>query len=160
MNVAVVDAGGNLLAFARQDEAWQGSIRIAIDKAFTSRAFDIATGELAPLAQPGEQFYELDNVAIELIEVTNPREPRAADGDSAHVAGSKHPCFQVDDFDATYDAMVAESYLFTAEPLRFGTGDPGMAGAVAAYFRDSDGNLLEIVMNPGKPMAPAERVAT
>ena len=61
MNVAVVDAGGNLLAFARQDAAWRGSIRIAIDKAFTSRAFDIATGELGPLAQPGEQFYGIQN---------------------------------------------------------------------------------------------------
>lgn len=56
-NVAVVDSGGNLLAFARMDEAWRGSIDIAINKAFTSRAFDIPTKELANLAKPGGQFY-------------------------------------------------------------------------------------------------------
>ncbi len=57
MNVAVVDEGGNLLAFARMENAWRGSIDIAINKAFTSRAFDIATIDLADNAQPGQQFY-------------------------------------------------------------------------------------------------------
>lgn len=56
-NVAVVDAGGNLLSFARMDGAWLGSIDIAIDKAFTSRAFDITTKDLAEPSQPGGQFY-------------------------------------------------------------------------------------------------------
>ena len=56
-NIAVADAGGNLLAFARMEDAWLGSIDIAINKAFTSRAFDIATKQLASFAQPGEQFY-------------------------------------------------------------------------------------------------------
>lgn len=56
-NVAVVDAGGSLLAFARMDDAWRGSIDIAINKAFTSRAFDVPTGELAKLATPGSPFY-------------------------------------------------------------------------------------------------------
>lgn len=57
MNIAVVDSGGNLLAFVRMDGAWLGSIDIAINKAFTARAFDISTKELAKLAQPGEDFY-------------------------------------------------------------------------------------------------------
>ena len=100
-------------------------------------------------------FYDLANVSVELIEVTSPRGPRAADGDSAHVAGSKHLCFQVDDFDATYRAMVADGHSFTAEPLAFGSDDPQMAGVVAAYFRDPDGNLLEIVMDPKKPLVAA-----
>lgn len=56
-NIAVVDAGGELLAFARMEDAWLGSIDIAINKAFTSRAFNIATKQLAGFAQPGEQFY-------------------------------------------------------------------------------------------------------
>jgi uncharacterized protein GlcG (DUF336 family) len=56
-NVAVVDSGGNLLAFARMDKAWLGSIDIAISKAFTSRAFDLPTRELANLAKPGSAFY-------------------------------------------------------------------------------------------------------
>ncbi len=57
MNIAVVDEGGNLLAFARMDKAWRGSIDIAINKAWTSRAFDIETRKLSKLAQPGEDFY-------------------------------------------------------------------------------------------------------
>ena len=56
-NIAVADAGGNLLAFARMQKAWLGSIDIAINKAFTSRAFDIATKQLADFTQPGEEFY-------------------------------------------------------------------------------------------------------
>ena len=56
-NIAVVDTGGNLLAFVRMDRAWLGSIDIAIKKAFTARAFDLSTKELSKLAQPGEPFY-------------------------------------------------------------------------------------------------------
>lgn len=57
MNMAVADAGGNLVAHIRMDGAWLGSVDIAINKAFTSRAFDIETRELAAPAQPGGQFY-------------------------------------------------------------------------------------------------------
>lgn len=57
MNIAVVDEGGNLLAFQRMDAAWLGSIDIAINKAFTSRAFEIATKDLAELSQPDKQFF-------------------------------------------------------------------------------------------------------
>jgi uncharacterized protein GlcG (DUF336 family) len=57
MNIAVVDTGGNLVAFVRMDGAWLGSIDIAINKAFTSRAFDISTKDLGDLSKPGEQFY-------------------------------------------------------------------------------------------------------
>jgi uncharacterized protein GlcG (DUF336 family) len=57
MNIAVVDAGGNLVAFERMDNAWLGSIDIAINKAWTSRAFDISTKELAELSQSGDQFF-------------------------------------------------------------------------------------------------------
>lgn len=57
MNIAVVDGGGNLLAHVRMDGAWIGSIDIAINKAFTARAFDLPTRDLAKDSQPGEQFY-------------------------------------------------------------------------------------------------------
>ena len=56
-NVAVVDSGGNLVAFMRMDGAWLGSIDISIKKAWTSRAFDIETKALGKLSQPGEDFY-------------------------------------------------------------------------------------------------------
>lgn len=56
-NIAVVDAGGNLVAHARMDGAWIGSIDISINKAFTARALDISTEELSANAAPGNQFY-------------------------------------------------------------------------------------------------------
>ncbi|WP_343917909.1 heme-binding protein, partial [Agrococcus citreus] len=52
MNIAVVDAGGNLVAHVRQDGAWIGSVDISIGKAWTSRAFDITTKDLGDNAQP------------------------------------------------------------------------------------------------------------
>jgi len=57
MNIAVVDEGGNLKAFVRMEDAWLGSIDIAINKAFTARAFDIATQDLAKLSQSGDEFF-------------------------------------------------------------------------------------------------------
>ena len=57
MNIAVVDEGGNLVAHVRMDNAWLGSIDISINKAFTSRAFDITTKDLGENSQPGQQFY-------------------------------------------------------------------------------------------------------
>jgi uncharacterized protein GlcG (DUF336 family) len=57
MNIAVVDAGANLVAFARMDGAWLGSIEIARNKAYTARAFDMSTEELAKISQPGAPAY-------------------------------------------------------------------------------------------------------
>jgi uncharacterized protein GlcG (DUF336 family) len=57
MNIAVVDAGGNLVSHVRMDGAWIGSIDISINKAFTARAFDISTAALAQNSQPGQQFF-------------------------------------------------------------------------------------------------------
>jgi uncharacterized protein GlcG (DUF336 family) len=57
MNIAVADGGGNLVAHVRMDNAWIGSVDIAINKAFTARAFDISTRELARLSQSGNQFF-------------------------------------------------------------------------------------------------------
>ena len=57
MNIAVADAGGNLVAHVRMDGAWMGSIDISIKKAWTSRAFDIATKDLAEHSQSGSQFF-------------------------------------------------------------------------------------------------------
>src|ERR1700691_1456006 len=57
MNIAVVDEGGNLITHVRMDGAWIGSVDISINKAFTSRAFDIATKDLAQHSQSGGQFF-------------------------------------------------------------------------------------------------------
>jgi uncharacterized protein GlcG (DUF336 family) len=57
MNIAVVDEGANLIAHVRMDGAWIGSIDISINKAYTSRAFDISTKDLAQHSQSGSQFF-------------------------------------------------------------------------------------------------------
>lgn len=57
MNIAVVDEGGNLTAFARMDGAWRGSIDIAISKALTARNFDMTSEALGAMSQPGEMIY-------------------------------------------------------------------------------------------------------
>jgi uncharacterized protein GlcG (DUF336 family) len=57
MNIAVVDDGNNLTAFARMDNAWLGSIDIAQNKAYTARSFDMSTKELAPLCQPNQPLF-------------------------------------------------------------------------------------------------------
>src|ERR1700755_1167135 len=57
MNIAVADEGGNLVSHVRMDGAWLGSIDISINKAFTSRALDITTKDLATHSQSGGQFF-------------------------------------------------------------------------------------------------------
>lgn len=57
MNIAVVDEGNNLMAFARMEGAWLGSIDIAQGKAYTARAFDMSTQDLGPLCQPGQPLF-------------------------------------------------------------------------------------------------------
>jgi uncharacterized protein GlcG (DUF336 family) len=60
MNIAVVDAGNNLTAFVRMDGAWLGSIDIAQNKAYTARAFDMSTKDLAPLCQPNQPLFGIN----------------------------------------------------------------------------------------------------
>jgi uncharacterized protein GlcG (DUF336 family) len=61
MDICVVDAGGNLKAFARMDGAWLGSIDISIKKAKTARYFDMETGAIGKLSQPGQPLYGIEH---------------------------------------------------------------------------------------------------
>jgi len=61
MDIAVVDAGANLKAFARMDGAWLGSIDISIKKARTARFFDMPTGDIGGLSQPGGALYNIEH---------------------------------------------------------------------------------------------------
>ncbi|TGE24496.1 heme-binding protein [Hymenobacter aquaticus] len=61
MNIAVVDAGANLTAFARMDGAWLGSLDISIKKAKTARFFDMPTGELGKISQPGGPLFNIEH---------------------------------------------------------------------------------------------------
>jgi uncharacterized protein GlcG (DUF336 family) len=60
MDIAIVDAGANLKAFARMDGAWLGSIDIAIKKAKTARFFEFNTGAIGELSQPGGPLYNIE----------------------------------------------------------------------------------------------------
>ncbi|MET6996792.1 GlcG/HbpS family heme-binding protein [Chitinophaga defluvii] len=61
MNIAVVDAGTNLVAFAHMDDAWLGSIDISQKKARTARYFNMPTGEIGKLSQPGGSLYNIEH---------------------------------------------------------------------------------------------------
>ena len=85
MNIAVVDDGNNLTAFARMDGAWLGSIDIAQNKAYTAWAFDMPTKDLAPLAQPGGPLYGIEASNHGLVIVFAGGIPLIAGG---HVVGA------------------------------------------------------------------------
>ncbi|WP_417238716.1 GlcG/HbpS family heme-binding protein [Bizionia sp.] len=61
MNIAIVDAGANLVAFGRMDGAWLGSLDISIKKAKTARFFDMNTGIVGELSQPGQPLYNIEH---------------------------------------------------------------------------------------------------
>jgi len=61
MNISVVDAGANQVAFVRMDGAWLGSADIALKKAKTARYFDMNTGEIGKLSQPGESLFNIEH---------------------------------------------------------------------------------------------------
>lgn len=67
MNIAVVDAGANLTAFARMDDAWLGSLDISIKKAKTARYFDMPTGKIGGLSQPGGSLFGIEHSNLGLI---------------------------------------------------------------------------------------------
>jgi uncharacterized protein GlcG (DUF336 family) len=60
MDIAVLDGGRNLKSFARMDNAWLGSIEIAIDKAYTSTSFEMSTEDLVSQAQPGQPLFGIN----------------------------------------------------------------------------------------------------
>jgi uncharacterized protein GlcG (DUF336 family) len=60
MNIAVMDAGRNLVAFKRMDGAWVASIDIAIDKAFTSAGRGLTTRKIGEMAQPGQPLFGIN----------------------------------------------------------------------------------------------------
>lgn len=80
MDIAIVDAGANLKAFLRMDGAWLGSIDIAIKKAKTARFFDMPSGEIGKLSQPGEPLYNIEHSNGGLISFPGGVPIKASDG--------------------------------------------------------------------------------
>lgn len=80
MNIAVVDAGANQKGFVRMDGAWLGSIDIAMKKARTARFFDMDTGILGELSQPGGPLYQIEHSNGGLITFPGGVPLRSVDG--------------------------------------------------------------------------------
>ena len=80
MDIAIVDAGGNLKAFLRMDDAWIGSIDISIRKAKTARFFDMPTGEIGKLSQPGGPLFGIEHSNDGLITFPGGLPITASDG--------------------------------------------------------------------------------
>jgi uncharacterized protein GlcG (DUF336 family) len=87
MNIAVVDNGRNLKAFARMEEAWLGSIDIAIDKAFTSVSFKLSTQDLAQMAQPGQALFGINTTNDGRVVIFAGGIPLMRDGEVAGAVG-------------------------------------------------------------------------
>lgn len=102
MNIAVVDAGANLKAFSRMDGAWLGSIDIAIRKARTARMFDMNTGELGKMSQPGGSLYGIEHSNDGLI--TFPGGVLLTDGEGTIVGAIGVSGSTVDDDHAVAEA--------------------------------------------------------
>lgn len=102
MNIAVVDAGGNLIAHERMDGAWLGSVDVSINKAFTARAFDLSTDALAPNAQPGSQFFGIQGSNGGRVMIFAGGVPLKSDGEVVGAVG-------VSGGDGKQDQSVAEA---------------------------------------------------
>jgi uncharacterized protein GlcG (DUF336 family) len=90
MNIAVVDAGGNLVSHVRMDGAWIGSIDISINKAFTARAFDTETAQLADNTQPGQQFFGIHASNHGRVMIVASGIPLPRDGSVIGAIGVRH----------------------------------------------------------------------
>ena len=85
MNIAIVDAGANLVAFARMDGAWLGSLDISIKKAKTARFFDMPTGVIGSLSQPGGPLFNIEHSNGGLITFPGGIPIKGSDG---HIIGA------------------------------------------------------------------------
>ncbi len=81
MNITVVDSGANLKAFIRMDGAWLGSVDISIKKAKTARFFDMPTGAIGQLSQPGGPLFNIEHSNGGLISFPGGLPIKDANGD-------------------------------------------------------------------------------
>ena len=96
-DIAVVDAGGNLKAFVRMDGAWIGSIDIAIKKAKTARYFNMASGDIGKLSQPGGPLYQIEVSNNGLITFPGGEVIKDSDGTIIGAIGSSGSTVENDD---------------------------------------------------------------
>jgi uncharacterized protein GlcG (DUF336 family) len=137
MDVAVVDSGGNLKAFARKDGAWLGSIDIATTKARTARYFDLPTEELGKLSQPGGPLYGIEVSNGGLITFPGGLPLHAADGTVIGAVGVSGSTVENDHAVAAAAVAAIEKPATSqseAAPAAFSqrSGGGGLSGGVIA----------------------------
>jgi uncharacterized protein GlcG (DUF336 family) len=131
MDIAVVDGGGNLKAFARMDGAWLGSIDIAMTKARTARYFDLPTEELGQLSQPGGPLYGIEVSNGGLITFPGGLPLRAADGTVIGAIGVSGSTVEDDRAVAEAGATVlAQNGLDLPATFDQPSGGGGLAGGI------------------------------
>lgn len=108
MNIAIVDSGANLTAFARMENAWLGSIDIAIKKAKTARFFDMETGEVGKLSQPGESLFNIEHSNNGLITFPGGVPVKNANGQIIGAVGVSGSSVENDHEVATYAVSVIQ----------------------------------------------------
>jgi uncharacterized protein GlcG (DUF336 family) len=115
-NIAVVDAGGHLLAFVRQDDALIGSIDLAIDKAVTARLFNVATSDLATVSQSGEPLFGIQQSNAGKVVIFAGGIPVRVSGKIVGAVGASAGTMQ-------QDVAVAEAAIAALGPARSGAVD-------------------------------------
>ena len=144
MDIAVVDAGGNLKAFARMDGAWLGSIDIATTKARTARFFDLPTEELGTLSQPGGPLYQIEVSNGGLITFPGGLPLHAADGTVIGAVGVSGSTVEHDRAVAAAGVAVLEASSETSGlsnlPATFDekSGGGGVPGGVVNNLRPGE----------------------
>ncbi len=108
MDIAVVDAGGNLKAFVRMDGAWLGSIDIAQKKARTARYFDMDSGKIGELSQPGKPLYMIEGSNGGLITFPGGVPLKTSDGTIIGAVGVSGSTVEKDDAVAKAGAEVVK----------------------------------------------------
>ncbi len=107
MNIAVVDTGGHLKAFARMDGAWLGSVDISIKKARTAKLFDFDTGEIGKLSQPGGSLYGIEHTNGGLVTFPGGVPIHAKSGEVIGAAGVSGSTVENDHMIAVHVACTA-----------------------------------------------------
>lgn len=104
MNIAVVDSGANLTAFSRMDGAWLGSADIALKKAKTARYFDMDSGEIGKLSQPGQPLFNIEHSNNGLISFPGGVLIKKSDGEIIGAVGVSGSSVENDHEVASYAA--------------------------------------------------------
>jgi len=124
--------------------AWYRDVLGIVDAGITGGGGgpEISQAIQTPGAQLRFAFMKCGDVNLEFLEFES---PQTADYSLRNCdVGVIHLCFQVDDIEATYEALTALGVAFNAPPIRLGPENGPLAGYAFAYFRDPDGIQLEL----------------